>query len=102
MGIPRYAAKQDSNAPEIVQYARLMGCFVKYIGKPVDLLIHTGKSWQLVEIKDPAKEGHKDEFTKDQREFFAEVAPWGADIWVWRTTADVARDLSKLTPENHR
>lgn len=48
--------------------------------------------WHVVEIKNPAKEGHADEFTYDQRKFRAEVFACGGKLLTWRTKDDVFRD----------
>jgi hypothetical protein len=103
LSVPRYAARADANTPELVKHARLMGAHVEHIRLPVDLAVLWGGRWYLAEVKDPAKEGHKDEFTKDQKAFFEAIAPHGGEVWIWRYLSDVQRDLNQaMKPEGRR
>ena len=89
----RYAAKNDSNALELVDFARRMGAFVVYVKQPTDLLVYHGDRWWLVEVKNPEMEGRKKEYTKAQKKFLEDIKPFGAQLWVWRSVSDVQRDL---------
>jgi hypothetical protein len=46
-----------------------------------------------VEIKRPERERHADQYTPMQQQFLAWCERNHAPHWVWRTEADVIRDL---------
>ncbi len=48
--------------------------------------------WEIIEIKNPIKEGHADEYTAKQKIFHTDVKNMGGRILIWRTDADVLRD----------
>jgi hypothetical protein len=95
--------RPDENTGEVIKHAKTMGAFVKAIGKPCDFLIGWGGNWYLAEVKNPVKEGAKDEFTKAQIKFLGDIAPHGLAMWVWRHVDDVKRDLNQAKrPEGRR
>ena len=96
----RRAAKIDLTQPAIVEALTRIGVAVEFIGKPLDLLVHSkafcphchgelpkGKT-ELMECKDPSREGWKDEFTKAQVEF---IARWPGVIHVARSPEEAVR-----------
>lgn len=86
----------DSNHHELVgEWERLKGEFFK--APPFDGWIwHPSWDWYLpVEIKDPAREGTKNEYTKAQKKAMAEMQAVGAPWVVWRTKVDVQRTLMR-------
>lgn len=96
MGVPRYAARADSNGPELVEFARLKGAIVVYIREPVDILVGFAGVWTPAEIKTEEARGKKNEFKKQQLDFFAEIAPHGLPHWVWYTREDVKNSLGSI------
>jgi hypothetical protein len=53
-----------------------------------------GALCRCVEIKRPEREGLAWEYTPLQKRFLARAAMIGMPIWIWRTSADVLRDLN--------
>lgn len=96
---PRFAQRRDHNEPELIKFAKLLGWYFKGVAAPrskTDLPsdwvgLFRGK-WHVIEIKNPDKEGHANEFTDGQREFHADVFSRGGRILVWRTKEDVTGD----------
>ena len=91
--VVRRIHRSDNNALDLCRYARALGAFVYPLGRPTDYLVGYRSTWNLVEIKNPEKEGHKREFTKAQMQFWAETIAKKLPVFVWRTTSDVDRDL---------
>lgn len=88
----------DSNHHDMVaEWERLGGVWLPYSNKPFDGWIwHTRwEEYWPVEIKDPKKEGHKNEYTDRQKKVMAELKKVGAKWLVWRTKEDVARTLMR-------
>jgi hypothetical protein len=88
----RYALRRDHAEPELVKLAAGLGWRLWKLHEPADWLALRRGVWHVVEIKDPAKEGHADEFTYDQRKFRAEVFACGGRLLTWRTKDDVFND----------
>jgi hypothetical protein len=88
------AKRRDLVEPELVKLARTLGAWMIKLDEPCDWLMWFRGKWELVEMKDPSKEGWKDEFTNCQREFLAEAFKRGARIIIWRTEADVLTTLN--------
>lgn len=88
----RYAARRDDNDSTLAAGARALGWWLIKTDEPGDYLGGYRGQWYVVEIKNPDKEGHKDEFTDDQRQFHAEAFRRGLPVLVWRTADDVYRD----------
>ena len=67
MSLNRYAAKRDSNEPDVIQALRDAGFIVAQLAKPLDLLVGRkgNPNWALLEVKGP-----DGKLTKDQIEFF--------------------------------
>lgn len=86
--------RKDNNHADLVATAKRLGAWVR-VYPPLDLLVWVGKwqMWMPVEIKDPKKEGHKDEYTPAQLKFFEDCKKHNAKWWVWRNDNDVKRDL---------
>jgi hypothetical protein len=92
MGKPKYANPRDANEQALLDLAaRLGGHWCE--APPLDGWCFVRGRWMPVEFKVPEREGLQHEYTPAQRRFFAwctlRAAPW----WVWRTDADVIRDL---------
>ena len=66
MSIRRHNAKRDSNEGEIVAALEGLGCLVKRIDVPVDLLVKIRGTVHLCEVKT-----RRGTLTKDQSEFSA-------------------------------
>lgn len=90
--MPRYAGKRDKNEPGLVKIAREVGWYMKKMNTPVDWLGLYLDQWQVIEIKNPDKKGHADEFTDDEIEFHAMIKDRGGKVLIWRTEKDVIRD----------
>lgn len=89
----RYAAKRDDVEPDLIQLARRLGAKLHMCG-PLDWwLLHHAHGWIPVEVKDPSVEGQKNEYTPAQLRFFRFARENGGKWLVWRTDADVIRDL---------
>lgn len=93
----RYARahRKDNNEEAIKATARRCGA-VWIEGGPWDAWIcipKWGGEYMPVEIKDPKKEGHADEFTDKQKKMREEWADRRMKVFVWRRESDVLRDL---------
>lgn len=84
--------RRDNNHHELVKLAEQIGAVWLPDG-PFDGWANWRGTWNLVEIKNPACEGHKDEYTPDQIRLMAKLKERGIRWWVWRIEADVYRDL---------
>ncbi len=79
----------DKNQAQIVEALRKRGYQVFIVGHPVDLLIAKHGMDILVEVKDPKKKGHEDEYTPAQKKFLKE---WqGRPIVTLRTVEDALK-----------
>lgn len=86
----------DSNHHELVdEWRRLGGKWIK--APPFDgwAWHSTWDAYWPVEIKDPKREGHADEYTKAQVKMMKELKAIGAKWFVWREKADCARALMR-------
>lgn len=84
---PRYG-RRDANEPELVRCLEPLGGLWVPAG-PFDGWAWDRFRWHLCEIKDPRKEGWKDEFTPEQILLLAKLNPRGIPVRVLRTEADV-------------
>jgi hypothetical protein len=87
--------RKDVNHDKLVKAAKRCGAHWIHAG-PFDGWIHIAKwggEYLPVEIKDPDKEGHKDEFTEKQRKLREEWADRRMKLLIWRSESDVIRDL---------
>ena len=96
MTIKRWNPKRDANEPDLVVLARALGAAVWLLDQPCDWLLLFCGQFHAVEIKDPAKRGHKGEFTTAQLKFRREVQDKGGQVHVWRTSNDVVDSLNAL------
>lgn len=90
----RYAARKDDNHAKLRAAARRCGAVWLEYG-PLDAWVYI-KRWGTftpVEVKRPDKEGHKREFTPAQQRLIADLDAIGAKYFIWRTEADVIRDI---------
>lgn len=92
MGMPKHAARRDNNEPELIKLASNLGWRFWKLHEPADWLALRRGRWDVVEIKNPEREGHASEYTHDQRKFRAEVFACGGRLLTWRTKDDVFRD----------
>jgi hypothetical protein len=90
--VRRYANRRDENDPVLAKGARALGWWLIKTDKPGDYLGGYRGAWYIVEIKNPEKHGHADEFTEDQKEFHVEAYRRNLPVLVWRTVEDVYRD----------
>lgn len=81
----RRAARVDGNQSEIVAALREIGCDVKVIGLPVDLLVGYRARNFLVEVKDP---NGSNKLTPGQKEF---IATWRGQVRVCRSPEEAVR-----------
>lgn len=88
----RRAARRDENEDELVNLARRLGATWRYAG-PLDGWLGWDGKWTPVEVKDPKKEGHADEFRPAQTLFIHDCKVDALPFLVWRTANDVLRDL---------
>ena len=95
MGMKRHNRNtRDANEAALLTVARTLGADWLEEG-PLDgwLWVARQQRWVPVEIKKPEREGHAHEYTPAQRRFFTWCKACNAPWLVWRTTADVIRDL---------
>ena len=98
-GPQRYSHNQrDTNEDPLLKLAgQLGGCWRE--APPLDgwIWVPRQAQWMPVEIKDPKREKHANQYTPQQQQFIAWAernhAPW----WVWRTPEDVMRNLGVQT-----
>jgi hypothetical protein len=83
---------RDGNEPALVQLVeRLGGAWCA--GPPLDGWLYFHGRYMPVEIKLPEREGLKHEYTPAQRRWFSWARAHGGSWFVWRTEADVLRDM---------
>jgi hypothetical protein len=83
---------RDLNEQQLVKFAQSLGGHWLAEGPLDGWLFHRGL-WLPVEIKRPEREGLAHEYTPMQRRFFTWCNERGARWLVWRTSADVIKDL---------
>lgn len=84
-------SRRDNNDEPLTKAARLMGCLLLK-DPPLDYWFWwagISTHWTPMDIKDPKREGHADEYTDDQREFIAQCKELGAHYEIWRTVEDI-------------
>lgn len=86
----RYANRRDQNENELVMLAESLGAWMIRTDYPSDWLCWR-REWDVVEIKDPKKEGWASEYTPLQITFRAEAQRRGARLLTWRTAEDVLK-----------
>jgi hypothetical protein len=84
----RYAARRDANEPALLASVEALGGLWLPAG-PFDGWLWDRRSWHLCEVKDPRKEGWRDEFTEDQRRLIIRLNERAAPFHVLRTEDDV-------------
>lgn len=85
----------DANHEELITHAaQLGGWFVR--APPLEgwCWFPRGGMWMPVEIKVPEREGLADEYTPQQLRFIRWCNQHRAPWWIWRTKADVERNLN--------
>lgn len=87
--------RADNNRNALVElFQRLNGYWVPYANKPFDgWALHARFGYMPVELKDPKKEGWKDEYTPRQKKLMKQMTDAGAKWLVWRTEDDVYRAI---------
>lgn len=83
---------RDANEADLLTTAEKLGAHWRE-GPPLDGWVFVRGKWMPVEIKNPAREGRAREYTPAQQRFLTWCRNRSAPWWVWRTTADVMRDL---------
>lgn len=95
---PHRANPRDGNEPSLLDLAERLGAHWRE-GPPLDGWVFCRGRWMPVEIKRPECEGLVHEYTPAQKRFITWCEQWRAPWWVWRTEADVLRDLNtRVTP----
>lgn len=89
---PHYGAKRDTNHHELVGIAEQIGG-VFLPDPPFDGWLGWRGAWYLVEIKDPKKEGWKNEYTDSQVRTIARLKERGFHVHTWRTESDVYQTM---------
>jgi hypothetical protein len=92
MSKPKFANPRDANEQALLRVAERLGGAWLECG-PLDGWIVWRGAWLPVEIKIPEREGLRHEYTAAQKRFFAWCVIRNARWLVWRTDADVLRDL---------
>jgi hypothetical protein len=87
--VTRHAQRRDGNEPELVRMARQVGAVCWPLAEPVDWLVGWRGRWYPCEIKN----GKAGRFTAQQIIFSAAAKERELPVWVWRSEADVLRDL---------
>jgi hypothetical protein len=89
------ANRRDANEKTLLKVLEKLGGFwIPLNGAPFDgVVYHWRTGWVPVEIKDPKKAGHKNEFKPSQERFFERCDARRAQYMVWRTELDVIKDL---------
>jgi hypothetical protein len=87
--------RKDAVHAEIVSLARKLGIYW-FDGPPLDGFAAIGGKLFPVEIKDPKREGHADEFTPQQINFFNACRLASIRFLVWRKETDVYNDWREL------
>jgi hypothetical protein len=92
MAKPAHVDPRDANEAALIALAERLGAhWCK--APPLDGWVFVRGRWMPVEIKRPEREGQVWEYTPAQRKFFSWCRNRGATWWLWRTDADVLRDL---------
>jgi hypothetical protein len=89
---PHRANPRDANEQALLKLAERLGAHW-HEAPPLDGWVFVRGRWMPVEIKLPEREGLAHEFTPAQRRFLSWCRQRNAPWWVWRTEADVLRDL---------
>jgi hypothetical protein len=86
---------RDANEQPLVQLSEGLGGWWREDG-PLDgwVWIPRQARWMPVEIKMPEREGTAHEYTPAQQRFFRWARERAAPWFVWRTEADVIRDIA--------
>lgn len=85
---PHYGARRDDNHGPLVKLATDIGGEWLPDG-PFDGWLWWRGFWHLIEIKNPNKEGHADEYTKKQIRMLCKLNLRGIKPVIWRTESDV-------------
>lgn len=96
MSMPRYAARRDGCEPDIIAAARQLGVRAWQLTTPTDWLVLIGGAWFPAEIKDPTKQGHKDEFTPQQQIFLTEALSGRGTVLIWHSIAEMIADVQRI------
>lgn len=84
--------RPDNVRPALVATAEALGAFWLGTG-PFDGWLWFRDRWHLCELKDPAREGHKDEFTDDQIILMARLKERQIPFSIIRTEGDMLKVL---------
>lgn len=84
----RRAARRDDNEVLLLDVIEPLGGFFLRAG-PFDGWLWDRRTWHLCEVKRPEREGHKNEFTDDQRRLIMRLNERQIPYHVLRTENDV-------------
>lgn len=89
--------RPDGNQSSLVDlFVKLGGHWMPYANKPFDgWAYHEHFGHMPVEIKDPKREGHANEYTERQVRLMLKMRERGIPWLVWRTDEDVLRSIGK-------
>ena len=91
MSIHRFNAKRDANDKELAGIARKLGALLWPLSTPCDYLMLWRGRFYAVEIKTDIGK-----FRPLQVKFIADVEAAGAEVLVWRSSADIVDCLNRL------
>jgi hypothetical protein len=86
----RRTRRRDENEPDLVRLARQLGAVMWLLDEPVDWLCGWRGSWYPTEIKNVHG---RNRLTSPQELFLATAKERALPVWIWRSQADVLRDL---------
>lgn len=95
MGMPKYAAQRDLSEPDIVDALEAIGCIVRKLDTPVDLLVGYRGFNFLIECKSDKtirKTSNENKRTKAQKEFFK---TWKGQVRVVETPEEAIRLVTR-------
>lgn len=96
MSINRWAKRRDGNEHALIRTVEALGGFYLQTG-PLDGWLHSrhacascgAPGWRLLEVKEPKREGHANEFTPEQRKLILRLNERQIPYHTIRTDADV-------------
>lgn len=84
----RFGNRRDANESTILTSVEPLGGFWLATG-PFDGWLWNRRCWNLCEVKDPTREGHKDEFTDEQKKLIIRLNERQLPFNILRTEDDV-------------
>lgn len=91
VSIARFAKRVDATQPDIVEVLRKAGTLVWIIGRPIDLLCLTGRTYWTAEVK-----SGRGKESDGQTEFHQLAQSRGAPHFVLRTPEDALQVVMRI------